>query len=323
MSQNAVDGVGAPTGVRMAENEPVEFRHRGELVALGATDRQIRGWRRKNAMTRVWRGSYHLGAKLPPWEELRISALAAAQRSGESVVLSHAAAAAVLGMKVLNSDWQTVDFTSDGVRGGTKRGRRRLHVRRLDAEDVVVVDGVTITTIARTALDLALAGDFVAAVCGLDAALRMGVTREELEAAIGRLGRRRGSANLLAALAEASPLSESVGESRSRALMLKWPEIPRPELQREFFNPAGALEARVDFLWAERVVGEFDGKGKQGNGFTSEQRIQRDSLLMGRNLYPTHWDWDDCEEPDRLRNKLRDALEPFGLLLDGASRYRS
>lgn len=306
----------------MAENEPVEFRHRDELVALGATDRQIRGWCRNNAMTRVWRGSYHLGAKLPPWEELRVSALAAAQRSGESVVLSHAAAASVLGMKVLNSDWQTVDFTSDGVRGGTKRGRRRLHVRRLDPEDVVMIDGAPVTTIARTALDLALAGDFVAAVCALDAALRMGVAREEMEAAIGRLGRRRGIANLLAALAEASPLSESVGESRSRALMLRWPEIPRPELQREFFNEAGALEARVDFLWDERVVGEFDGKGKQEGGFTSERRIQRDSLLMSRNLYPTHWDWTDCEEPDRLRNKLHDALKPFGLLLDGASRYR-
>ncbi|KXP12771.1 hypothetical protein AXK57_00485 [Tsukamurella pulmonis] len=307
----------------MADDEPVEFRHREELVALGATDRQIRFWQQKNAVTRVWRGAYHLGARLPPWDELRISALAAAQRSGDSVVLSHAAAAAVLGMKVLNSDWQTVDFTCDGARGGTKRGRRRLHVRRLDAEDVVVVDGVTVTSIARTALDLALAGDFVAAVCALDAALRMGVTREELEAAIDRLGRRRGAANLLAAMGEASPLSESVGESRSRALMLKWPEIPRPELQREFFNEAGALEARVDFLWAERVVGEFDGKGKQSDGFTSERRIQRDSLLMGRNLYPTHWDWNDCEEPDRLRNKLHDALNPFGLLLDGSSRYRS
>ncbi|CAM3663015.1 Transcriptional regulator, AbiEi antitoxin, Type IV TA system [Tsukamurella ocularis] len=318
-----MDGVGAPAGVHMADDKPVEFRHREELVALGATDRQIRFWQQKNTMTRVWRGAYHLGARLAPWDELRISALAAAQRSGDSVVLSHAAAAAVLGMKVLNSDWQTVDFTSDGVRGGTKRGRRRLHVRRLDAEDVVVVDGVTVTSIARTALDLALAGDFVAAVCALDAALRMGVTREELEAAIARLGRRRGTANMLAALGEASPLSESVGESRSRALMLKWPEIPRPELQREFFNEAGALEARVDFLWAERVVGEFDGKGKQRDGFTSERRIQRDSLLMGRKLYPTHWDWDDCEEPDRLRNKLHDALNPFGLLLDGASRYRS
>ncbi|WP_156485646.1 hypothetical protein [Tsukamurella pseudospumae] len=307
----------------MSEDTSAQHRHRKELLAVGATDRQIRVWQREQKMTRVWRGVYHLGGRLLPWEELRLSAIAAAQRSSDATVLSHEAAAAVHGMGTLNSDWRTVDFTADGVRGGTKRGRRRLHVRRLDAEDVVVVDGVTVTSIARTALDLALAGDFVAAVCALDAALRLGVSREELEAAIGRLGRRRGIANLLAALAEASPLSESVGESRSRALMLKWPEIPRPELQREFFNEAGALEARVDFLWAERVVGEFDGKGKQGKGFTSEQRIQRDSLLMGRKLYPTHWDWDDCEEPDRLRNKLRDALEPFDLLLDGSSRYRS
>lgn len=307
----------------MSDDEPVQHRHRDELSALGATDRQIRGWQRENKLTRVWRGVYHEGARLPPWEELRISALAAAERSGDAIVLSHAAAAAVHGMQTLNSNWCTVDFTSDGTRGGTKRGRRKLHVRRLDAEDVVRVEGVMVTSIARTALDLALAGTFEHAVCALDAALRGGVTRAGLEAAFGRLGRRRGIAILVAALAEASELSESVGESRSRALMLKWPEIPRPVLQRELFNEAGALEARVDFLWSHLVVGEFDGKGKQKDGFTSEQRIRRDTLLMGRGLWPTHWEWIDCEEPDRLRNKLRDILGPHGLLLEGASRCRS
>ena len=242
------------------------------------------------------------------------------ERSGADSVLSGVAAALVLGMEVLVKDWRTVEFTRNGTSGGTHRGRRRVHVRWLDADDVVVVGGVAVTSIARTALDLALAGDFEQAICALDAALRMGVTDEDIEAAIGRLGRRRGTATLRSALAEASGLSESVGESRSRALMLTWPEIPRPDLQREFFNEAGALEARVDFLWSGLVVGEFDGKGKQKKGFTSEERIKRDSLLMRRGLWPTHWEWLDCAEPDRLRHKLRDILGPHGLLLDGGSR---
>lgn len=307
----------------MSEDESIEHRHRRELHAVGTSDRVIRKLVHAQQMHRVWRGGYHKGGRLPPWDELALSAMAAAERAGPAMVLSHAAAAAVLGMQVLTFDHRTVEFTRDGNRGGGKEGRRRVYRRRLDPEDVTVVNGVAVTTIARTAVDLALAGTFEQAVCAIDAALRMGVATDELTASIGRLGRRRGIAVLRAALAEGTPLSDSVGESWSRALMLKWPEIPRPELQREFFNEAGALEARADFLWSDLVVGEFDGKCKQKKGFTSERRIQRDSLLMSRGLKPTHWDWGDCKQPDRLHTKLVDILGPHGLLLDGASRRGS
>ncbi|MET9327915.1 hypothetical protein [Tsukamurella sp. NPDC003166] len=307
----------------MTDGESVLRKHRQELIATGGTDRKIRRWLNDGQMTRVWRGSYHQGKRLEPWVELALSARAAAERSGANLVLSHAAAAALLGMEALTRDWKTVDFTRDGRRGGTVDGKRRVHIRRLDAEDITVVEGIAVTTIARTALDLALAGDFEQAICALDAALRVGVTLDELHAAMDRLGRRRGIAMLRAALPEADGRSESVGESRSRALMLTWPEIPRPDLQREFFTPAGALEARVDFLFGGIVVGEFDGEGKEKKGFDAAARLKRDTELMDRGLWPTHWRWKDCKEPDRLRTKLQDALRPHGLLLDSSSRGKS
>lgn len=306
----------------MSDGESILRKHRLEMLATGSTDRQIRRWVDDGRMTRVWRGSYHQGTKLEPWVELALSARSAAERSAAGLVLSHAAAAALHGMEVLTFDWRTVEFTRDGRRGGGKDGRRRVHIRRLDAADIAAVDGIAVTTVARTALDLALAGTFEQAVCALDAALRMWITLDELHAAVDRLGRRRGIATLRAAMPEADGRSESVGESRSRALMLSWPEIPRPDLQREFFNRAGALEARVDFLFGETVVGEFDGAGKQKQGYDSDARLKRDTLLMDRGLWPTHWAWKDCAEPDRLRTKLRDALRPHGLLLDSSSRGR-
>ncbi|WP_139057706.1 hypothetical protein [Tsukamurella pseudospumae] len=304
----------------MTDGESVLRKHRLELLATGGTDRKIRKWLDDQQMTRVWRGSYHQGKRLEPWVELALSARAAAERSDAGLVLSHAAAAALLGMEVLTRDWKTVDFTRDGRRGGGVDGKRRVHIRRLDPADATVVEGIAVTTTARTALDLALAGDFEQAICALDAALRMGVTLDEIHAAMDRLGRRRGIAMLRAALPEADGRSESVGESRSRALMLTWPEIPRPDLQREFFTPAGALEARVDFLFGGIVVGEFDGESKEKKGFDAAARLKRDTELMDRGLWPTHWRWKDCKEPDRLRTKLRDALRPHGLLLDSSSR---
>jgi hypothetical protein len=294
------------------KNAPVECRHRRQLIEIGMTDPQIRAAIDAGEITRTWRGSYHRGGRLQVWEEFALSARSAAQGVSGDLVLSHAAAASVLGLEVLNSDWRTIEFTVDGHSGGSRRGRRRVHVRRLDAEDVTVVDGIAVTTAARTALDLALAGNFEAAIVALDSALRSGVPRAELDAAASRLGRRRGMPRLRAALPHATHVAESVGESWSRALMLKWPDIPRPTLQREYFDECGALVARADFLWSDLVVGEFDGLGK---GETPAGRLRRDSLLSDRGLWPTHWGWLECREPDRLHERLKTALGPRGLLL--------
>ncbi|BDH59199.1 hypothetical protein MTP03_41380 [Tsukamurella sp. PLM1] len=62
------------------------------------------------------------GRPAAPWDELALSAMAAAERAGPAMVLSHAAAAAVLGMQVLTFDHRTVEFTRDGNRGGGKEG---------------------------------------------------------------------------------------------------------------------------------------------------------------------------------------------------------
>lgn len=268
-------------------------------------------------MTRTWRGVYHEGRPLAPWIEYELSATAAAELAAEGQVLSHGAAAVVSGMQVLklDGDWATIDFTADGTKGGCRKGRRRLHRRRLDAEDVTIVNGIARTSIARTALDLALAGTFEQAICALDAALRMEVGRAGLESAMLRLGRRDGITRLRAALPHASGLSESVGESWSRALMLRWPEIPEPVLQFEFLGECGEVIFRPDFLWSHRVVGEFDGDAKLRNGDTPERRVARDNAITERGLWPTHWRWSECAEPDRLRHRLRSALGPHGLLL--------
>ncbi|GAA1002241.1 hypothetical protein [Tsukamurella strandjordii] len=290
------------------------YRHRRELLAVGMRDSEIRAAVHRRELTRVWAGAYHRGDALAPWREFAVTVRAAADRTSRRLVLSHAAAAALHGMQILNNDWRTVDFTGTGSRGGSVRGNRRVHLRRLDAHDVCEIDGYAVTTLARTALDLALAGTFEQAVCALDAALRAGASMGELEAAADRLGRRRGTATLRAALPEATALAESVGESLSRALMLRWPEIPRPTLQFELFGPAGNLVARTDFLWSHLVVGEFDGRVKLSTS-EADHQLTRDNLLVENGLSPHHWRWLECREPDRLRNRLHAALGPRGLLL--------
>ncbi|MGN7133469.1 hypothetical protein ACTHQY_09370 [Rhodococcoides corynebacterioides] len=60
------------------------------------------------------------------------------------------------------------------------------------------------------------------------------------------MGRRHGIELARRAVARASPLTESLGESFSRALILGWPDIPEPRLQHAFHDEHGRFVARTD-----------------------------------------------------------------------------
>lgn len=114
------------------------------------------------------------------------------------------------------------------------------------------------TTMARTAVDLARKGPQLSAVVVLDSALRRDVPREELEevlrVATGWPGSRRAAEVIAFADRRAESALESVGRWRMRQL-----GFPRPELQIPLVDEDG-LMGYPDFLWEElRVVGEADG----------------------------------------------------------------
>ncbi|WP_051159028.1 hypothetical protein [Tsukamurella sp. 1534] len=232
-----------------------ELRTRAQLRAIGRGDAEIRAYTDAHRLVRVWPGRYRAAGPLPAEEEFLLMARAAAENSGVGLVLSHGAAAVLHGLETLHPDYDSVDFTAPGRSGGRRSGRRRVHMRRLDAEDVAVVEGLACTAIARTALDLVLAGTYEQGICVLDSARRLGVPQEDLVAAAARLGRRNGADLLRAVLPRASALPQSLGESYSRALMHKWPEIPEPALQREFRGETGELLCVPDFEWRGVVAG--------------------------------------------------------------------
>ena len=120
----------------------------------------------------------------------------------------------------------------------------------------------------------------------------------------------RRRAEMVAALA--SPLSESVGESYSRAVFGLL-GFEQPVLQHVFNDRAGFI-GRSDFWWPrQRVVGEFDGKGKYvqdglRGGYTAEEAVYREKLREDRIRALGHgfvrWRWADLTDPNRLRQKL-------------------
>jgi hypothetical protein len=161
-----------------------------------------------------------------------------------------------------------------------------VHGTPLPEEFVTVVDGVRVTTVARTAADLARGGDLPAALVVMDGALRLLLARRipdlewrlrsgtvpaaEVETARALLTasadpmrRWAGARTLFAGIAHADPASASPFESWSRGWMVAV-GLPRPELNVPVFGASGR-RFFGDFVWRDHgLIGEADGVAKYG-----------------------------------------------------------
>jgi len=172
------------------------------------------------------------------------------------------------------------------------RGTVRIHGCRLPVEQTEDVDGLRITTPARSAIDVARGCDLPDALMVLDSVARrqlMATTeslREQRQPQI-RDAATRSARDLLAgayadefgwpgtavvrdAFGLVDAASESPLESRSRGHMIL-AGLPPAQLGAEVVGASGR-HYWVDFLWAERgLIGEADGIGKYG---TSEAEVR-------------------------------------------------
>jgi predicted transcriptional regulator of viral defense system len=190
--------------------------------------------------------------------------LATAPQLLDGAVISHASAAILHGLPVWPAAVEHVHVTRSRRGGGIRRNIVHLHGAPLDAEDLMDVDGVPVTSLARTVLDLARTLPMDQAVACGDRALALGLDKSKLEARLHTLERWPGVRAARRTVEFLDVRSESVGESASRVRLME-EGLPTPELQQEIFGSDGQLVARVDFYWKEqKTIGEFDGKIKYG-----------------------------------------------------------
>jgi hypothetical protein len=173
------------------------------------------------------------------------------------LVVSHQSAAALWGLELLRPP-ELCHVTVP--RRSSKRVLPDTVVHRADlgTRDVVQRDGMRVTTVERTAVDLARLLPLPEGVALMDSALRLGVP-------LGRLQQRSaaargpGSRALGRAVALADPRSESFLESSCRAILAAAGLAPE-RTQLWVHGPGGRRLARVDFAWPSyRVVVELDG----------------------------------------------------------------
>ncbi len=218
----------------------------------------------KGELVRVAPGIYVPAADRSPEARHRMEVLAAT--TTPDVAVSHGSAAVIHGLPMLSPDFRQLNLTSATSDRGYKRAYRHIHPGPLAPCDVEERDGIWVTTLERTAVDVARTSPrgFAGALAVIDAALALGADRATMSSCCGRP--RTGVGVARCALRHANSLSDNPGESWGRAQIIE-AGLPVPRIQHDVVDARGRFVARPDYDWVDetgrvRIVGEFDGLGK-------------------------------------------------------------
>jgi hypothetical protein len=311
-------------GTESMESWRDEFVIASDLRGLGRAT-ELRELESRGELRRVVRGIYRRTSSVNPHDpddayltKIRATSLA----SEVPLTFAGLSAAVVWGLPLIGNAPREILVASLPESGG----RSNSHVRRTFAGSVApaaTVGGIRVTTVARTAVDVARRENYPQALAVADAALsgqessasraaRDPVSREDLYRELERFQRGRGTARARSVIADADGSSGSAGESVSRA-NIRLLGFPSPELQHRFVDGEG-LVGIVDFWWPDfNLIGEFDGQGKYlrdefTNGADPATVIMREKARENRlrALGPsvTRWDWPVAMSLPRLRARL-------------------
>ena len=303
---------------------------RRQAVEAGYTERELRTL---TAVHGEWvvvrRGAY---VERCVWEPLgvddqwRIRDVAAHLTMARTHVLSHDSAARVQGLPFLRPDLMLTHVTRPGVWGSRTEHGVKHHLSRRQPP-IQISSGLPVTGLARTAIDLAREHGFSTGVTACDAALRRGVTADELDAELEEMSCWPYVTRARAAVDHADAGAENVAESLARLLVCEVaPELGRPRTQFP-------IRTRSGVAWCDLVLGchvfEFDGRVKylradRGGVATrpvedvlwDEKRRQTEICAEGVGMSRIVWDdlWGSARQAAvrRLRGELELSLVRFG-----------
>ncbi len=253
----------------------------------------------------------------PDGEQL-LAVAGAVALCGADAVVSHQSAAYLHKISLVGRRDPAVHLTRPLGAGWRGAAGIRQHCAGLPAEHVTQHLGLSVTTAARTAIDLARTLPFHAGVVAADAALhRRLATKDELESVLAACSRWRGAAIAADVTGFADGRSESPLESIARVVFRNC-GLPPPQLQA-LIGTADEV-ARVDFFWAQyRTIVEVDGAVKYADPLRARAQLERDSWLRSLGYEVVHFTWEEITTmPEFVATRIRDAFRRGALLAAAA-----
>jgi hypothetical protein len=257
---------------------------------------------------------------------LRVRAVAETRRNRP--VLSHWSAAAIHGLPMIGPWPASVHITQRVGNGSRSYGNVVRHSVILEDQDVVEIDGLLLTSVARTVIDLAASESTMGAVVVVDAAFHVDrftqtpalVTSQELLEQWERKLPFRGHARSLEIIRFGESGADTPIESVSRVTM-RIIDCPPPVLQLRHFEDDGLI-GDTDFAWPDHgAIGEADGERKcLDEAFRSGRSVQqvvldekyREDRLRALPRTVAGWNWSTAMDPKALAHRLRAAGVPTG-----------
>jgi very-short-patch-repair endonuclease len=310
---------------------------RAQLLGMGVPSDTVRGRVRVKRLHPVHRGVYRVGPLSSPREHEMAAVLAC----GAGATISHWSGAGLWQVCRPRGAADRVDVTVACADRGRRPGIRAYRVgRSLHAEEVTVLDGIPVTSLARTVFDLAgLAGPAelrqmfaraerrdasavpanrparatgsgvvpLASPPGASQAAAGRATgfRGALSALLERHPKRPGAPLLRALLTHDAPQALTRSEAEERVLrLIARAQLPRPEVN------AWVERCEVDFVWRdERLIFEVDGFAFHGSRASFESDRHRDARLAARGFRVMRVTWRQItREPEAMLVRLGQAL---------------
>jgi predicted transcriptional regulator of viral defense system len=281
--------MGAHTDQRLARI--AERQHglvsRRQLVAIGLSSKAVTRRVEKGRLHRIHPGIYAVG-HLERTSEARW--MTAVMACGSGAVLSHLDAAAL--WKIYDGEGARVHVTSVRKAGGRLDGVQVHRARRLHLDDLTVKDGIPVTTVARTLVDLT-------DVLGSDRVLRaireadfLGLLDlDALSAAVERAHGRKRLGVLREAVAAYRPGQIIRSELEHCFLeLVRAAGLPPPETNVKITARGRTYE--IDCLWREQGVAvELDGRAAHARIAAFESDRRKDAALNAIGLRPLRFTW--------------------------------
>ena len=266
-------------------------------VPADVIDRRVRVRR----LRQLHRGVYRVG----PLVATRSRELAAVLACGPlHAALSHKSAGMLWQLLPWDESAPIDVSVSQGNRG--RRPNIRIHRVSLHAGDVTSLEGVPVTSVFRTLLDLS------AVIGGRDlervlaqAERQHGLDRSTLESLADRHAGRPGAPTLRALLVSDAGMSLTRSEAEERFLaLIRKAQLPAPETNVQLG------EYEVDFVWRrERLVVEVDGFAFHSSRHNFELDRRRDGWLMSRGISVMRVTWRQLvQEPTALVARVAQLL---------------
>jgi AbiEi antitoxin C-terminal domain len=157
----------------------------------------------------------------------------------------------------------------------------RAWLDSIEDDEVCVIDGMRVTTPARTALDIASRYPVNTAVAAIDALVRAThLKMADVDLLADRYRGRRGIRTARTALGLVDGGAESPRETWLRLLLIR-AGFPRPQTQIPVHNEFGVLVAELDMGWGDlKVAAEYEGEHHRTSPDQFNKDIRRYEEVM-------------------------------------------